>query len=204
MLALVAGGLVLGTAELSRCPQLVAFVPTRVTEAARLHENAAFRWMEAREAEGSGFRSVQTVAVMRASHEEIPVQAKARTRSQHAPRARQSAPDSSAALGQPEFVSLAATSTESPSAGQQQWIVFTAWSQVSVSRDKRDDWTASSAVSDSDSSKQQEAQGNVKSAPRQGERKIVAPVILRILPANFMIDRLDLERVSSGWLVFQL
>jgi beta-lactamase regulating signal transducer with metallopeptidase domain len=206
MLVLMTCGLALGTVELSRCPQLVAFTPRLATAEAWQAETTQAQWSRLAYGVGgardeAGFRAVKAVAVLPEPHAESAIGTKTSVRKVHSTKASVRGLDSTVAADEPEFVRVVASGAETTSVGQQQWIVFTAWEQVSAMGHNP---AESTTVSDFDSTEQKEAQGDVKQTPQNRGQGTAVPVIVRILPADFMIHRLELAHVSGGWLVFQL
>jgi len=85
---------------------------------------------------------------------------------------------------------------------QGQWIVLTAWEQVNTTA--WDLTTNATSAIEAGSVAQTESLGTVQRVPDSGNRRTITHLIVRILPANLTFDQPTIQRVSNGWLVFQL
>lgn len=216
MLVLVSGGLLLGSWELSRCPQLVAFVSARERQAVALNtpessvaihpENiSATRELPRASAGNNALRAVAARAVVHPHSKSASPATNAAHLNVHPEMDPETAPAGSfqaveAVLSRAQWPVLESR-PEIVSVVQQQWVVWTAWEQVNPATQRGTDATAQI---DDGSASQVQSSDNAQHHPQAGSRKTITRVIVRILPANLTFDQPYLQRVSNGWLVFQL
>jgi hypothetical protein len=216
LLLVLGSGLLLGSVELCRCPELVAFLPdsdvqlTARTEATRPQEarlvNTGFTQALAREGADSGLRAVQTVATVRdegsadSNVAKMAVRRKISTRTdgqgKDELRPEGPSPGSSANASKAVMASAESSRPEAAPAIEEQWIVFTAWEQTATVNLPAESTQHTGAWSNELGDAQPKAQGM-----GQGT---VTRLVVRILPANFTTGRPGVARFSNGWLVLQL
>lgn len=233
LLGALSCGLVLGSVELARCPQLIAFVPSRAPEAAqaRAHSepprllSAAYasvhksRTLRA----ASGFRAVNVNTILPASRPSTPAQASLPRPTTGARELKTST--SQLASNTPKEELLKAempgrkpnANLEQRAPQAQQWIVLATWEQVQTTSHARP------SSSDYESNPPQAGQGtsNTAGQPKsqttsqnddrattlnngQATTQItVSRLIFRIIPVRSSTQLAPLP-VPAGWLVLQL
>ena len=211
-------GLLFGSIEFARCPQLVAFVPAvrataqsnaqAVQGDARL-TNASY-WMDGRGT--SGFRAIDAVAHLPNTTHRVSRSTTATRKSADAP---------SAGLLNAKMPNAAAKQGEQQAnqPTQQQWIVFTAWEQVESADSVqalrqqaglRQDYDSSPSAEQATIDCKAQAGGGSSGQPvNQTAQPIrVTQLILRIYTAGsdstFTTDQPALVPLRDGWFVFQL
>jgi len=215
LLVLVSGGLALGSWELLRCPQLVAFVSASELQAVAKSVPERSGAILASNISSAGAGASHTASTGIDGFRIVPARAIVHPRSAAASVALSSekhhATDAdTAATGSYQAVEAVFTNAELPvlearpeiaRGVQQQWIVLTAWEQVNATpRDATD----ASAGGYAGKEEQTESSGTVQSVPSSRNRTTITRLIVRILPANLTFDQPSDAHVSNGWLVFQL
>lgn len=194
-------GLAVGSLELARCPQLIAFVPARSAEtaqafallpqataslsqaSARLPQTARIADTTARNAAGRRSLGLHAAADSQSSAA-VPEQAIATTATAADERQVASLEQDSRS---PQAVLLKAEMPGAEQAPQtQQWVVLTTWEQVTDTRVTADTG----------------ADGTTSAQP--ASRTIVTRMILRVFPASSFFTQPTVAHVRSGWLVMQL
>jgi bla regulator protein blaR1 len=220
-------GLLFGSVELARCPQLVAFVPARNAEAAgpQAHLLNAARapiQVAAIDRAPSGLKATAVASSRAASHlgsSNREARAVAVNASLQRPvSSRNAAPEWKTSTSQstghsPRTVMLKAElpgSHAAPAGAQyeEQWIVFTTWQQVQTSARNaglKADYDASVNV-DRQPGAAAAATSNANSRPDQqsASRITVTRLILRVLPAGSDSTLPGVATMRDGWLVIQL
>ena len=214
VLAVMGGGLVFGSMELARCPQLVAFVPAHQSSPTAERATASPQATPARLQPVT----LRTAHVRHAGPATVrkPVQAEALVARMDAPAGAGQASqprawdvmDSDSAAGALRQQALRAETTLATAAplAEPQWIVLTAWEQVETTGEQPAQ-TASVSTPQGHGNAGKPMARNVNSAQpgRQGAREItVTRLILRVYPANSISNRQALAALHSGWLVLQL
>lgn len=228
LLGALSCGLVLGSMELARCPQLVAFVPAEQAQVAQAHAQfqaphlvkAAFvpvhrsRVLRA----SSGFRAENVKAILPTGR---PVSQASLRHPATGPRELNTSftqlASSAARPNAPKAEMLKAEMpAEKPSASQakqpqaQQWIVLTTWEQVQTSSravapsadyDSADECTDQIA---SNSRIQPNGQATTQNTGRPGTQITITRLIFRVIPLNSKLNQPAPMSVRAGWLVFQL
>jgi beta-lactamase regulating signal transducer with metallopeptidase domain len=220
-------GLVFGSVELARCPQLVAFVPAHQAQVAQAHAQfqaphlvrAAYVPVRKSSAvrASSGFRAENVKALLPTGR---PVsQASLRRPATGAKELKTSFTQvaSSAPSNAPKEEMLKAEmpsqETNTPQVKQpraQQWVVLTAWEQVQISSrgvaplsdyDSADECTDQPAAN---SRIQPNGQAATQSTSQPGTQITVTRLIFRVIPLNSKLNQPVPLPVRAGWLVFQL
>jgi beta-lactamase regulating signal transducer with metallopeptidase domain len=217
LLAAVGCALLAGSVEMSRCPQLVAFVPEQKSlamtparqraMAAMLNEENA----EAKMALPPGFRLVPAKAVM-------PV----RNRTSKPKQTRQAArPGVSIANAHvPESAHQMAKAElrgDRVNPAAQQWVVLAAWEEVQTvshtASTTTSDYAANATVEDGAAAEQSQRGVNVTAGQKQGtspqdtsRQYSVTRLILRVVPANANSNSTQpvTGMMRGGWFVIQL
>jgi len=202
-------GLTIGSLELARCPQLVAFVPARSAETAQTSalpqtaQTQPLRVANVAAGNAEAKRSTYGAHAARVSDPQRRVALSVESSMQQAVPASEAAGERLVASverdsNSPRAVLLKA---EMPGADQaaasqvQQWVVLTTWEQVQTTNAKAGftaDYDGADAVT-----------GRVASV-QPTSRMIVTRVILRVFPASSFFTQPAVAHVRSGWLVMQL
>jgi beta-lactamase regulating signal transducer with metallopeptidase domain len=224
LMGALSAGLVFGAVELSRCPQLVAFVPAahvdmkaevahseaRLVNAA-YHPDRSARVVPARlefrsAAIGISSADVRPVKSMnagasidRADHEQSGVRAINTSFSESAsqrPAAVKTNLRADAAGAKPEIA-------------EQQWIVLTSWEQETEQVQPATGSNGLSADYDAPANPQSEGDASAPSgqkpaSPQPQSRITVTRLIFRVLPAGAKIPQPGIAAIRDGWLVIQL
>ena len=222
LLGAMACGLVLGSLEFARCPQLIAFVPQRSAQAAQapgaaVAMNSATRGLQE-------FRAVETLAAMPSRRSAKPAgsrMATARAASIKTPAAQESAALAEPASSDTRQVLLKAEMSEpEPDAKQmeqvqmqqakmqqtgpqqaQQWIVFTTWEQVETPAQ-----TAAVPAHAKSGTNTAQATGAANNQPsaKATSRITVTRLILRVVPASSLSGMPAAIPTRDGWLFIEL
>ncbi len=213
-------GLVFGSLELARCPQLVAFVaPQRVEVANDIaplemqqdHASVVRTRFRAEERNGGapGFYAVQAKATMPVVPEVKPIatsSASAAKRILKRP-ALKSAPPASG----PETAAIE-TRQELAIAGdgvEEHWVVLTRWEQVQTTNrggsltSDYDAGPAGDAVQAADALKD----GNARESAQKGrvvDQVTITQLILKVIPSSSISTQPATAPLRNGWFVFQL
>ncbi len=210
VLATMGCGLVFGSVELARCPQLIAFVPTQTVETSQAFTAEQPRTIPARlirtayrPVGQAGFapsnraaHETETKAILPAAHRTSSISLRA-----------SSLPgvgialNSSATGSDPRPVLTAETAAAQPENSQvHEWIVFTAWEQVQT--------TSPAAQPTSETTDQSSApaaaESKTQSIVQQADRITVTRLIFRVLPAGTKSDPTVPLSMREGWFVIQL
>jgi beta-lactamase regulating signal transducer with metallopeptidase domain len=185
LLAILGCGLVFGSVELSRCPQLVAFRPATATETAHVHIPAARDFTQPRMLNASYTAPAPYLTQLKAS---MPVR-QARSLAVHTRRPAQPRP----ALRQSaepvaQELALSTMQPEADSTQAQGWVVLTTWEQVD-------------SLNQSNPSNEEPAE-NATAQP--AGQLTVTRLIFRILPASSVSKSPAMLPVRSSWFVIQL
>ena len=218
LMAVLGCSLLLGSAGLARCPQMVGFIPAPVSQSARIQTSAQFT-----SAVDPAFTPLRTVAVqtsvqtstygpqarpyltelkttMRVRTQPRPVNLIAE-RTGANPTHQQliattpefSKPVAREAMLKADLASPQGDASANPDQGEdtnQGWIVLTTWEQVQTSDQP--------AASD-EASAQPGKQDDVQDSGQTNARMTITRLIFRVIPANSAAGKL-----RAGWLVFQL
>jgi beta-lactamase regulating signal transducer with metallopeptidase domain len=213
--------LIAGSVEMSKCPQLVAFVPAKSSLAMTGDRQRAMAAMLAREnAEAkmtlpSGFRAVQARAVMPETN---------RTTSTHvahrAARKGAAPVDRDAAQSPRQMARADVMGDRVNPAANEQWVVLAAWEEVQTvqhvsaqnsSTNATSDYDGNAVAEDGAVAEQQQAgvtSGQAASkTPRQNQTTsayTVTRLILKVVPANSKSTQPGTGIVRGGWFVIQL
>ena len=210
-------GLVFGSVELARCPQLIAFVPSQQAEGpqARVHTepprliDAAYVPVSKSRAvrASSRLRTVNATAVLPSGRQPAPASLR-----RPAPTARElnssSAQLASNALK--EELLKAELPGPKPNPPQvQQWIVLATWEQVEtpgravpLSSDYESDQSADQPASTTVG--QPNAQTPTQNSGQSTTQITVTRLIFRVIPLNSKLNQPAPLPIRTGWLVFQL
>jgi beta-lactamase regulating signal transducer with metallopeptidase domain len=220
LMAVLGCSLLLGSAGLARCPQMVAFSPSAEAESAHVQGLAQYT-----PAVDPAFTSLRTVAVQTSAHgpqaepyltelkatmpgraQSSPVRLVGKMAEPHASSARQPiVPKFSKPAVREEMLKAdLSTSQTAPqtdaAAGQGQdtnqgWIVLTTWEQVQTSgQSDQSDQSVTSDEANAQLSKQNSGQTNAQIT--------ITRLIFRVIPANSKSTATG--QLRAGWLVFQL
>jgi hypothetical protein len=195
-------GLAVGSLELARCPQLIAFVPARSAEMAQAfaslpQTSASLSQATARlpQTARTADTTVRNAAVRRSVglHAAVDSQRRAAMSEQAVATTEAAGERLVASLEQdsrsPQAVLLKAEMPGAEQAPQaQQWVVLTTWEQVTDTRVTADYDTGADAVT----------------SAQPASRMIVTRMILRVFPASSFFTQPAVAHVRSGWLVMQL
>lgn len=229
LLGALSCSLVLGSVELARCPQLIAFVPAHAPEVSQavVHSepprllNAAYapvhksRTLRA----ASGFRAMNTAAILPPSRPSTPAQASLPRPATGATKLDTSA--TQLASNTPKELMLKAEMPgRKPNANHaqqepqpQQWIVLATWEQVQTTSQ------ALPSSSDYESDPPQAGQGTSNAAGQRSQNDdraatqnngqattqiTVSRLIFRLIPVRSISTRPAPLPVPAGWLVLQL
>ncbi len=216
-------GLVFGSVELARCPQLVAFVPAQQAQEVQAHAQ-----FQAPHLVKAAYVPVQKSRVLRASSgfraENLKAILPAGRYSSQASLRRPATGPRELNTSSTQFASNAAPSgapkaemlkAELPAQKAdvphiQQWIVLTTWEQVQTSSrtvapssdyDSADECTDQTAAN---SRIQPNSQATTQNTGRPGTQITVTRLIFRVIPLNSNLNQPVPLPVRAGWLVFQL
>jgi beta-lactamase regulating signal transducer with metallopeptidase domain len=211
LLGVLACGLVFGSMELARCPQIIAFVAAP-REGAVAVVGAGSQLDASAQMVRTGFE--QGPAENNGTHfyaTNLSLTTKANTTIMSGKRPaialRNSAIKTDVAtnelLSRPTRPRSLKTSAVDPvtNGDGQQWIVFTAWEQVETSSLHSLGDSADAALN-GDAAMQ--VTGSANEAAGQTNQVTVTRFILRVLPANFLSSESAEERARNGWFVIQL
>jgi BlaR1 peptidase M56 len=227
LLVVVSGGLVFGSVEFARAPQMVAFVAPVIAQSNTpdlVHRDA--RAM-------AGFHAVDAVAHVPGSVEQVnsaagshPAHATSRNSSTKSVHSAKSSDWKSA----PEFFEVAAAEESAPASEKQQWIVLTAWERV-VTVDRNSamvaDYQVYASAPDESAGQDGSASGAVKApTPAEIRQWAIRQLILRTDPTRSDFNAAPKDNapdtnsrpgqpaamplpsaeipLHEGWLVFQL
>jgi beta-lactamase regulating signal transducer with metallopeptidase domain len=222
LLAVLGCGLVFGSVELSRCPQLIAFTETSPAETAQLHTpqltqpahfpvlNAAFTGSEQNLSSHASLSGRPYLTELKAT---MPV----RTGSSLAMPCAYKRVHANSAVRRPskerspqildrntprqELLRAEAANSASAAASQSGWVVLTTWEEVEVSN-------TGLAQAYDDTSEANEPSSHPTAAQRvdqQPARMTMTRLILRVLPADSAPSSSPTAvRIRNGWLVIQL
>ncbi len=202
MLGALGCGLAMGTVELARCPQMVAFVPEpSAAPLPELAKAAAPRLLPATAKPHTAREAVAVAHPHRAMHrnaEAIAEPAEMAAAAMPAPGGEERAARawdvmaSNDAAAQPRQVMLKAEMPSGPAT--QQWYVLTTWQQVETMTEQ--DVAASSRGP---------LNAPMQRPGAQGVRRItVTRMLLGVYPANSISYRSAQAAIHAGWLVFEL
>ena len=204
--------LLVGSVELARCPQLVAFVPARSVQAAQ-HLDGPYAPTELAAVDG-GSAMMKLAAIKSPSASNRGVKAVAVSASmQRRAVAQNAAPGWKAVTNQPaghsphavmlkaEMANTRGQEEQSRREGQYsgpQWIVLTAWEQIQTSNP--------SAATKADYNAGAGGDANIQPSGQSTSRITVTRLILRVIPAslNPVYPQPGVAAVRDGWLVIQL
>ena len=191
MLAALSCGLIFGSVELARCPQVVAFMPTpnaAVIAQAQANSNGPARLIPAsfiptRESRlkrsAQSFRALDVNAVMPATQPAMAVNSRQTDVPGSQPQRAWRAKSSNLAAGTPREQLLNAempNAQPNSTAPPQQWVVLTTWEQVQTS-------APSGQIADYDSAGETDI--NEPTQPGSGAgRMTITRMILRVYPAG--------------------
>lgn len=197
--AVLSCGLVFGSVELARCPQLVAFVPAHPATEAHLsksgpqtglsqpHEMLA-AWKPSERSIRP--RMIETRANLTPHSNPIDLSPESTPSS-----ARKLASQASPRLYPPHQVPLKADAAGAQQTPEQSWLVMTTWEEVAV------DSTANAPAPVATENALHEP-NRVPPAP---ERQIrVTRMVFRVVPASFVSPSPTAVQTSDGWLVIQM
>jgi beta-lactamase regulating signal transducer with metallopeptidase domain len=213
--AALACGLVFGSIELARCPQLVAFVPAHPEESAQLEQPATGRpagnarevltaWKPAKPERSSRAYMTNLRATMPGNANPAGY-SDAWESNSPGTAARKLAAAPAPHLTQTARQTLLKAEIPAP---EQSWIVLTTWEEVAVS----DKFQAPAADSDgSHALAPADQSGNQTSTPattqdqaQQPSQIRVTRMVFRVIPAGFVSSSPTAVRTRDGWLVIQM
>jgi beta-lactamase regulating signal transducer with metallopeptidase domain len=221
-------GLLLGSIELSRCPQLVAFVPAqihdRVAFAANLTAPVSARIAPAR-VHNAAYLSVRNAGTDHPSTDTHATKIEASLRaSSPAPLSDARASKEGSGIRQksalfretpsfqpnsqsphPMFLNAELPSSQPLPDQEQQWIVLTTWEQVETTHQNAGltaDYETGANANASDV--QSKNAGTAQPGQQTASQITVTRLILRIFPANSLSTQPALVPTRDGWLVLQL
>lgn len=206
--AALASGLILGSVELARCPQLVAFVPPPSPESAHLSQPEPNRNLgNAREILTAWRQPAHPEPNAPAYRTEL--RAIAPNRAQSSPSFEANVRDSAAKIAAlptphiaqdkiPDQLLLQAETPSTAHDPQQSWIVLTAWEEVAVQNQPE---TPASAAAGEASAQQSAGMG---ATPDPTSQITVTRMVFRVVPASFRSSTPTAVRTRDGWLVIQM
>jgi beta-lactamase regulating signal transducer with metallopeptidase domain len=198
-------GLIFGSIELARCPQLVSFVPDHTAETARQGHPAQRQglagahavltsWRQPNPERSSPAYLVETRATLpvpprhNAALQPVPSAAARKLASQPSPKLAES--------NAPRQILLKAEAPDQT--GQSGWIVLTTWEEVAQAGDRE-------APPDSPASSAQSPEQPNASEPVAPQGQItVTRMVFRVIPASFVSPSPTAVRTRDGWLVIQM
>jgi beta-lactamase regulating signal transducer with metallopeptidase domain len=202
-------GLVAGSVELAKCPQIVAFVPSEAPKArqAAVRETA----VAANSVQGDivvsdkrklspGYHVVEASAVIPALRDNVRAAANAQPNGgmlKSTPAQRAKGPDATATAKTHKPSVLNADQT------QEQWVVFTSVEQVGIT-DREPQLTADFDPHISGDSVVNDSKGNDEWTDQARDRTTITRLILRILPPSPFPAQPGPDSFRSGWIVIQL
>ncbi len=222
LLGVVGCGLLFGSVELARCPQVVAFVPAQTIDSSLAPASTTPRTETAsliRRAYAPARRSATVHAALRrraATNSPRLAETQATEvadtyapvpRSAEAPAIAAEARSASPKVGSasPHQVMTKAVMPAAPSnpAQEPQWIVFTAWEQVETTSPSAAQAASNSPAPGSDL---HPAVNQSKDGPpaQLASRVTVTRLILKVYPVNSASKPSSLATLRDGWLVIQL
>ncbi len=216
LMAALGCSLLLGSAGLARCPQMVAFISPPASQSAHIQPSTQYS-----PAEDSTFTPLRTVAVQTSAHwpqarpyltelkATMPVRTQARSVNLNAKRTGANSTHQQLVAATPKFskpavrevmlkadlASPQADASANPDQGEdagQGWIVLTTWEQVQTSDQP--------AASD-EANAQPSNQDSVQDSGQTNARMTITRLIFRVIPAN---SKSAAGQLHAGWLVFQL
>ncbi len=227
LLGALSVGLVLGAIELSRCPQLVAFVP-----AAPADMKAEAAQPEARLVNAAYYpdRSVRVVpATLQLEPTSMGTMGPSRAETRPAKAMNANAPVESADTRQNNVRAINTSFTEptrprpvtakadlradaagaKPEIAEQQWIVLTSWEQETEQVQPATESNNLTADYDAPANPQSEGDAHAPSSKQPSSQQpqskiIVTRLIFRVLPAGLKNPQSGITAVRDGWLVIQL
>ena len=218
-------GLIFGSVELARCPQLVAFVPARQAQQAQAHAqiqtprlvNAAYVPLQKHRVlrASSAFRAENVNVILPAGHNSSPDSLR---RPAAGPKAVNTSIQSASSMphrNAPKEEMLRAEmpgqKTDVPQVKQpQQWIVLTTWEQVQTSSRavaSLSDYASADECTDqppSNTRMQPNGQATTQTTGRPATRITVTRLIFKVIPLNSKLNQPAPLPVRAGWFVFQL
>jgi hypothetical protein len=218
LLATLGCGLVAGSIELARCPQLIAFVPTPNVEAARTLAQPLIA-ATASESQGKGTASPHLPSHIspRQSMPVVAIASPERTAFQQnaALEWKTSAIESTNHSPRQVLLKAEIPSKQSAPAQEEQWIVLTTWEQVQISNQNtglaadyetgaNPNATSNNATSNNATSNNATGNQNTPPSPQPAGQIFVTRLILRIFPASALSTKPASVPVRSGWFVIQL
>jgi hypothetical protein len=221
LLAAVGCALLAGSVEMSRCPQLVAFVPEQKSLAMTPARQRAMTAMlneenaEAKMALPPGFRLVPAKAVMPATDRTIKSK---QTRQPARPgMAKPGVSIASAHVPESALMAKAEMTGDRVNPAEQQWVVLAAWEEVQTfsrtASTATSDYAANATVEDSAAADQSQPNVNAALGQKQGtspqntsRQYAVTRLILRVVPANANSNSTQpaTGTMRGGWFVIQL
>jgi beta-lactamase regulating signal transducer with metallopeptidase domain len=220
VLTVMACGLIAGTVELSRCPQLIAFTQSPETQTAQSRIMAAqeipvrmpFRMIDTRFTEPAQNALQATVPARPHAEKVRPLKPSNRGNSPcTSPKGQRAGLNSTAAklssrpspvtLGQTaprqELLRAEAVSDASmPAQQEQSWIVLTTWEEVDTPRQ--------GALQSDTAINRPSGQGTDKTTEQPASQLKVTQLIFRVVPASTKSHMPTAAPVRGGWLVIQL
>lgn len=203
LMAVMGFGLLLTSAELARCPRMIAFVPsqdTRTTQAlAPVPPQAKLTPRPI-----TAFEPVRTRAAVPDARQKMPPIVRAAVnRTALTPGSYIAAvgtePQSVTATRQPGIVNAGLRHARSTSTPGQQWVVLTAWEQVQTSSQDLQQW---SDYESSQSADQTPSRAKVAPNSQMSSQFTVTRLVLRVFPAGSVSTQF--AHVRSDWFVIQL
>ncbi len=223
-------GLVFGSVELARCPQLIAFVPSQppqVTQALvhsdppRLISTAYVPARKPRTVRASsGFRARNTKAILPTGRPSVPTEASLQRSLTGARELNISSAQFASNSPKAEMLKAVLPDPRANQPHVQQWIVLATWEQVETSRravplssdydsDQRTDQNTSNSVQDtSNSADRPNARPNAPAAIQNSGQPTtqitITRLIFRVIALNSNLNQPAPLPIRAGWLVFQL
>lgn len=217
LLALLASGLIagliLGSVELARCPQIVSFVPSHTEQVAALphvHPQSSAS-LHTPEFGASYMSNVRAIVPVRdqftaSIQGDIPVQ----------PSTARSATVRNTGIRQPssnprqplQAATTLVASAPTQETEQQGWLVMTTWEEVVTSNASTPAANQDGEIADLSSASS--SPDNISNAPNSGAPKQpaaeirVTRMIFRVVPASFVSQSPTVARTRDGWLILQL
>jgi beta-lactamase regulating signal transducer with metallopeptidase domain len=205
LLGLLGCGLLFGSVELARCPQLVAFVPAHNAESAQAIATTHAQVAPARliNAAYEPVRKTASAAhALRASQVRPQVARNSQMRGASASYAAAARKSSQRASTSPQqMMTVAFAGSPSGPADEQQWVVLTTWEQVQTTS------SAARQFADYDtgeSTDRADVYATVQSNGNVIGQVSVTRLILKILPTGSTSAQPVAVPVRNGWLVIQL
>ena len=215
MTAALACGLIIGSVELSRCPQLVSFVPAQSSASAQENSQPPLRqpsdtrevltaWKPANSARTG--RAYMTNLRATVPNNPIPpaysdAWATSTTRASAQKLASAPAPRLAQTPRQTLLKAEVPATTQTPESG---WVVFTTWEEVAVANTPQAPAASPTQIPATTLPDQSIAPAGTPDQTQQPTQIRVTRMVFRVIPAGFVSSSPTAIRTRDGWLVIQM